>query len=61
MPFDVVELLGMATGLVVAGLLLRHGVGDPHPLLALAVLLLSTGPFILRWLRRSAGGRGGGR
>jgi hypothetical protein len=53
MDFDVLELVGMAAGLIAAALFIRYAPGS----LALdaAALLLAVGPFVLRAARRGRG------
>ena len=66
-PFDVVELVGTAFGLVVAASLTAHGGGDTPPLeralaalanflLALPILAVLVGPFLVRHVRRGLEG-----
>ena len=61
--FDVVELLGMALGLVLTTAVTRYGVADLNPgeriaaillnfALALCLLLVLVGPFFIRRARR---------
>ena len=57
MEFDVLELVGMAAGLIAAALFISY-VQGPLALDAL-VLALALGPFVLRALRRAH--RGGHR
>ena len=62
-PFDVVELVGMAFGLVVSVLLTRYGIEEwdvfaraalalANFLVALPLLALLVGPFLVRRTRR---------
>ena len=51
MEFDVLELIGMASGLIAAALFIRY-VPGPLPLDA-AVLAAAVGPFVLRAARRA--------
>ena len=57
LPFDTFELLGIAVGLIVTALFLRHALdgatGTGARLLAACpVVALSIGPFLLRRMRR---------
>jgi hypothetical protein len=63
MPFDVVELLGMAAGLVAVTAMTRYGVGGFEAsgrfilamvnfLVAIPLLVAAVGPFVLRRSRR---------
>jgi hypothetical protein len=46
MVFDVLELVGMAAGLIAAALFIRHLEGGA--LVGAAVVALAIGPFVLR-------------
>ncbi|HYC37602.1 MAG TPA: hypothetical protein VEC19_14345 [Usitatibacter sp.] len=57
-PFDPLELLGIAAALIVTALFVRHGLegwlgaGWARLLAAIAVGALTTGPFLIRRTRR---------
>ncbi|MEO5692507.1 MAG: hypothetical protein ABIQ72_05245 [Usitatibacter sp.] len=54
MDLDVLELLGIATGLIAAALFVRY-VAAPLPV-DMLVVALAVGPFVLRAARRARGG-----
>lgn len=54
MDFDVLELIGIAAGLIAAALFVRY-VAAPVPVDMLAVAL-AVGPFVLRAVRRGRSG-----